>query len=252
MTIRSRVSVIVPCYQAAATLEESVQGVMNQSYPDWELLLMVDGMGDNTANLAMALAEKDSRISVVVSKKNRGVIRSRNLGMRLAKGQWIAFCDSDDVWLPNKLTMQLAAAQKAGANLICSSFEFVDSEGAVVRRVDTSSRIDLATLLTTNPIPMSTSLFALDGRHYFPPLSSQYIHEDYAFWITLFSQHNINAVNIPVVTTQIRTAPGSRSSNKWLAAKSHGYILKQYGKITGWRWCKCMVRYCVNALKKRM
>lgn len=242
----------MPCYQAVATLQESVQGVLDQSYTDWELLLMVDGMGDNTANLAMDLAEKDSRIRVLVSKKNRGVIRSRNLGMRLAKGQWIAFCDSDDVWLPNKLTMQLAAAQKSGVNLVCSSFEFVDFKGAVVRRVDTSSRIDLATLLTTNPIPMSTAVFSVDGRHYFPPLSAQYIHEDYAFWITLFSRHYINAVNIPVVTTQIRMAPGSRSSNKWLAAKSHGYILKQYGQIAGWRWCKYMVQYCVNALKKRV
>jgi len=118
------VSVVMPCYKAEKTLEKSVTGVLNQTHSALELLLVLDGMGDATWELATRLASKDPRVRVIASRKNRGVSRIRNLGIRLSKGDWIAFCDADDWWVENKLTCQLELASTKGANLVCSAFYF--------------------------------------------------------------------------------------------------------------------------------
>ena len=252
MKVLGKVSVVMPCFNAQATLEESVQGIINQSFRNWELLLMVDGSGDDTALLAKALSQRDDRIRVFVSNKNRGVVRSRNLGIRLSQGEWLGFCDADDVWLPEKLALQLQIAAETAANLVCSSFQFMDVSGALGIVVNTPKQIVLDTLLRTNPIPMSTAIVRLTGNHYFVALPEPMIHEDYAYWLTLFQKYAIIAQNIPVVTTRIRQVPGSRSANKWLAATSHGYILKTHGQQTGLKWYLRMISYVLNGVLKRL
>lgn len=246
-----KVSIVMPCFNAAVTVQESIAGIMEQSYPHWELIVVIDGSEDQTQELVQKMAGEDSRIRVVVSKKNRGVVRSRNIAIRLASGNWIGFCDADDVWLQEKLTLQLDAAKKNAANLVCTSFQFIDAKGNANGIVHTSSKIHWHRLLRTNPIPMSTAIYSLPCRYYFPEIGQKYIHEDYAFWLTMFQRYSMTAVNLPVVTTQIRQVKGSRSANKWLAAKSHGYILRNYGLQKGLCWFILMVQYGFNALNKR-
>jgi glycosyltransferase involved in cell wall biosynthesis len=252
MKVLGKVSIVMPCFNAEATLAESVQGIINQTFRNWELLLMVDGGGDGTAVLAKALAQQDDRIRVFISNKNRGVVRSRNLGIRLATGEWLGFCDADDVWLPEKLTLQLQVAEQAGANLVCSSFQFINVLGALGTVVHTPKQIGSDTLLRTNPIPMSTAIVRLVGNHYFVAVPKQLIHEDYAYWLTMFQKYPIIAQNMQVVTTRIRQVPGSRSANKWLAAKSHGYILNTYGGQKGLHWYLLMISYLFNGVLKRL
>jgi len=248
------VSIIMPCYRAVATLECSVLGVMHQQFTYWELWLMVDGDSDGTAALAMSLAERDARIRVVVSKKNRGVSRSRNLGMRLCSGDWVAFCDADDHWLPNKLSLQLAALLRSGSNLCCSAFAFYFPETGALMPVQTRRHIDYTVLLQTNPIPLSTAVFdkKLQRGVYFPEMPKPLVHEDYAFWLRLFQASEVKAVYLPEVTTEITHGAGSRSSNKWMAMKSHGYILSTVGGISGFRWWGLMLSYVWHGSLKRL
>ena len=126
------VSVVMPCYNAAATIQQSVRSIQAQIYTNWELLILVDGSTDNTATIAHSLALSEPRIRLVVSAYNRGVIRMRNLGIRLAKGEWIAYCDSDDWWIPEKLQLQLRMAEEKSANLLYSAVYYV-REGSRVR-----------------------------------------------------------------------------------------------------------------------
>ncbi len=96
------VSVIIPAYNAAIFLPEVIQSVINQSYQNWELLIIDDGSTDDTADIANDFCKKDERIKLI-SKPNGGVSKARNLGVELANGELIAFLDSDDLWLPEKL-----------------------------------------------------------------------------------------------------------------------------------------------------
>jgi glycosyltransferase involved in cell wall biosynthesis len=254
MVIEGLVSVIMPCFRAASTLERSVFGVLSQTYTNWELWLMVDGADDGTAELAKSLSNGDARIRVVISQKNRGVSRSRNLGMRLSGGPWIAFCDADDRWLPNKLALQMNAILRSGANVCCSSFSFYYPETGTLMPVQTRKHIDYQVLLQTNPIPLSTAVFdrRLQRGVYFPEMPATYVHEDYAFWLYLFQRSTVKAVYLTEVTTEITHVVGSRSSNKWLAMKSHGYILRTVAEISGLQWCGLMLSYVWHGSMKRV
>jgi teichuronic acid biosynthesis glycosyltransferase TuaG len=215
---------------------------------------MLDGADESTLSLARSLSEGDARFHVVVSQKNRGVSRSRNLGMRLSNSDWIAFCDADDFWLPQKLELQLGALVSQGGSLVCSAFAFFDPITGAKLPVQTRSHIDARVLLQTNPIPLSTAVFdrRVQQGVYFPEMPKSLIHEDYAFWLQMFQRHRVKAVYLKTVTTEITQQSGSRSSNKWLAMRSHGYILRKVGQVNGLRWYGLMVSYLWHGSLKRV
>ncbi|MBI1357552.1 MAG: glycosyltransferase [Acidobacteria bacterium] len=116
------VSVVMPAYNAAGFLAEAVESVLRQSFPDFELIVVDDGSTDGTASVAGAV--RDSRVRCV-STPHGGASAARNHGVRLARGRYVAFLDSDDIWLDDKLSAQLAALRvrpAAGA-----AYGFVDS-----------------------------------------------------------------------------------------------------------------------------
>ena len=101
------ISVIMPAFNAGATLAASAESVQKQSFPDWELIVIDDGSSDNTAVIAGDLEKKDARIRLLKLQKNGGLPNARNEGCRQAKGEFIAFLDSDDLWHGDKLQKQL-------------------------------------------------------------------------------------------------------------------------------------------------
>ena len=248
------VSVVMPCYKAEKTLEKSVNGILGQTHAALELILVVDGLEDNTLGIAKALAEKDPRVRVLSSAKNRGVSRSRNLGIRLAKGEWIAFCDADDWWVEDKLRHQLALAALESANLVCSAFYFYYPENEKILEVQTLKHITFQTLLHTNAIPLSTALYRINigGRQYFPSMPSPYIHEDYAFWLLMFQRFEMRVSYASTPSTYIAQVEGSRSANKWLSMRSHGYILRTVAGVNIFRCGWLLLSYFWHGVSKRL
>ena len=250
------VSVVMPCHRAAETLELAVNGVLQQTYVQLELLLLVDGDEAATLALARQLAAADARIRLLCSAHNRGVVRARNLGIRLAKGSWLAFCDADDHWLPDKLELQLQLAARTGANVMCSTFWFCRPDRArnQTRLAHLPKKLQYATMLRTNAIPMSTALYqtAVLGKHYFEALPQPYIHEDYAYWLRLMQNTAVQAQCLQQPTTLIRVMSQSRSANKWLALRSHAYILHRVAGLRGFKHSWAMLAYGSWALRKRL
>jgi glycosyltransferase involved in cell wall biosynthesis len=117
------VSVIVPFYNAEKFLAEAIESVLEQNYAKWELLLIDDGSRDSSTNIATEYAKKNhNRIQYIEhpSHQNRGACASRNAGISMAKGEYIAFLDSDDVWLPDKLQQQLNIFEQVPeATVVC-------------------------------------------------------------------------------------------------------------------------------------
>lgn len=130
----ARISIVLPTYNRAYCLRETVGSVQSQTYPDWELLVIDDGSTDATAEVVDALQKEDPRIKYHY-QRNRGVSCARNAGLRIAEGDWIAFLDSDDAWMPWKLAAQVACMQQLPAvGMIWTDFDAVGKDGTIVSR----------------------------------------------------------------------------------------------------------------------
>lgn len=100
------ISIIMPAFNAERFLEDSIQTVLNQTFTDWELLIVNDGSTDRTVNIVEAHTKKDERVKLI-NQENKGVGAARNKAIRASQGEWIAFLDSDDLWNPEKLQKQM-------------------------------------------------------------------------------------------------------------------------------------------------
>ena len=114
------VSIIMPAFNAETYIQSSIQSVTSQTFPDWELVVIDDGSTDTTAQIVKQLQALDNRIKYLY-QHNKRLGAARNTGIRAARGEWIAFLDSDDQWMPHKLETQLQAAKDTNADLVFSS-----------------------------------------------------------------------------------------------------------------------------------
>lgn len=122
------VSIIMPSWNTAKFIAESIQCVIEQTYQNWELLIVDDCSTDNTDEVVEPFL-KDTRIKYLHNEKNSGAALTRNKAMREAQGEWIAFLDSDDLWTPDKLEKQVNFMKKHGYVLSYTEYEKIDEEG---------------------------------------------------------------------------------------------------------------------------
>lgn len=127
------VSVVVPAFNAEATLAETLESVAAQTYPNLEIIIVDDGSTDSTAAVAGAFCEIEPRARLI-RQKNAGVAAARNMGIAVAAGEWIAPMDADDLWHPTKIEKQLSAALAAAKKpgLVYCWFHYIDGESRVV------------------------------------------------------------------------------------------------------------------------
>ena len=123
------VSIIVPVYNAEKFLEDTIKTVQNQTYKNWELLLVDDCSTDDSTKIIKSAGEQDERIKLIELKENSGAAIARNTGIEKAKGRYIAFLDADDLWNIEKLTKQIKFMQEKELEFTFTGYEFVDEKG---------------------------------------------------------------------------------------------------------------------------
>jgi len=121
------VSIIMPSYNTAEYIAEAIESVLAQTYPCWELIVVDDCSTDSTDEIVIPYL-KDSRIKYSKSRRNRGAAVARNYGLRKAKGRWVAFLDSDDLWQKNKLERQVAFMEKNGYAFSYTNYGEIDGQ----------------------------------------------------------------------------------------------------------------------------
>lgn len=215
----SLVSVIMPAYNAERFIVESVDSVLAQSYSQLELIIIVDGGHDGTKELVVDLARKDSRIITIFHQSNVGIAKARNSGLDKASGRYIAFCDSDDVWLPNKLETQLAIMRDNNVAISHTSAVVIDGDGRFLRNRAMPERVDARKMAKRNFIINSS---AVVDRTLVGVVNQQDVkHEDYDMWLRLFQTNVISlAVKRPLVKYRVHS--GNTTSS---ALKSLGWMI---------------------------
>lgn len=247
----SLVWVVIPVFNSYRFIVETVTSVLGQTFRDFGICLVDDGSSDLTLRIIDELMVADNRIQVIKFGSNCGAVIARNSGLELSQSRYIAFCDSDDIWMPDKLEKQLQAIQGSGHGICCTAYTRIDEEGREFGGVVRPPAVtDYSRLLRSNCIGMSTALIdtQICGEIRLPNIARR---QDYALWLQLARQgHTALGLQEPLV--QYRVHSGSLSSNKLKAAYYHWKVLRDLEKIPLPQALKCFSQYCLDATKKRL
>ena len=243
------VSVVIPVYDGERYIEESIKSVLNQSYSDFELIIVDDASTDHTKDILERYKKQDCRIKVIRQETNVGVARTRNTGFDHCSGSLIALLDADDYWHKDKLKKQVEALETCNADLVYCSYEIVDETGKkICDDFIVPETTDLDGTLRQNVMNCSTALFKAEviRKHRFRP---DFYHEDFVFWIDLLKD-NVRVWGVREVLAAYRVVKGSRASDKLRSAKNRYLVLKDYLKIPFYRRSMIMLSYAVKAVIK--
>ena len=221
------VSIITPCYNAEKYIAKAIDSVINQTYSDWEMLICDDCSTDNSCKIVEYYCKLDNRIKLFKTDRNTGTpAEPRNIGLKKSQGEYIAFLDADDIWLPEKLEYQLKFINTHNYYFVYSDYEKINSEGIRNNRIITvAKKSNYKTILKSCDIPFLTALLKKDivSNMFFIAKPK----EDYIFWLQLLKTSNITAYNTNKVLALYRESNDSRSSNKLKMIKNQWDILRK-------------------------
>lgn len=211
------VSVIMPCYNSAAFISESINSVICQSYEKFELIIIDNGSTDETVNIAKQYAVYDPRIKVLTETR-KGASYSRNTGIKASMGQYLAFLDSDDLWLPQKLELQVNLVQETGEQLVCSSYLKIDNSGQHIGGFSlTNEEVTRSSLLKTCSVGCLTVFVDRGCEKRWDCFMPNIEKEDYAFWFDLLdylSCDHFVVISKPLAKYRVHSNGISRSKVK--------------------------------------
>lgn len=248
------VSIIVPVYHAERFIEETLDSVRAQSYPHWELLLVVDGRGDPTIPVIEEYVRRkeEARIHLFVQEENKGAAHARNRGLAQAKGRYISYVDADDIWKPDKIEKELAVMKEKQAAFVFSGYEFADEEGVgtgkVVRVKEVMEYRDALknTTIFTSTVMFDTAKVEKDFLQ-MPIMKS----EDTALWWKVLKA-GYKAYGVDEALVYYRRPGKSLSSNKLEAIRR---IWNLYRKAAGLNVIQSAYYFCfwaVTAVYRRL
>lgn len=245
------VSIITPAYNAAAYIAETIESVLAQTYTNWEMLIVNDCSKDNTPEIVESYAKKDKRIKLINLKQNSGAAVARNTAIQNAKGRYIAFLDSDDLWKKEKLQKQLSFMQQNDYAFTFHDFIMFNDETKKEngKLIKVAKQTDYKTLLKGNNTGGCLAV-CIDRniiRKIFMPNQR---HEDYICWLNILKEYKINGYGMNEVLGYYRVGKVSVSSNKFKSAIWTWKAYRESQKLSLIKSMYYMYFYVVNGLKK--
>ena len=210
------VSIIMPAYNAALYIEDAIVSVINQDYKEWELIVIDDGSVDATAEIIGKYAAINDRIKLI-TQVNRGPAIARQVGVNIATGNFLAFLDSDDVWLPRKISLQIAFMKKEDAFFSFTEFRRMSfDKKRVGKLIKVPESISYSELLSNTAI--ATSTVVLDRNKIGPIKITNVYYDDYVLWLDLLRSKKFLARGLKQDLMRYRIVTGSLSRNKLKSA----------------------------------
>jgi teichuronic acid biosynthesis glycosyltransferase TuaG len=243
-------SIITPNFNCCKYLGTTIESVINQTFTDWELIIVDDCSTDNSAEIINHYTGLDQRIKAIFFTSNQGAAAARNAGMVISQGRYIAFLDSDDVWLPNKLEVQLGFMKKLDAPITFTEYDVYDEELLNCQhRIKVPSQTDYTGYLKTTIIGMSTAIIDTEkiGSFSFYNIRTR---QDTYLWITLLKRGFI-AYGINKPLTKYRIRKDSISANKIKAAQQVWHLYYDLEMMGFLRAFYFFINYSINSVKKR-
>lgn len=241
------VSVITPAYNSQEFLRQTIESIVDQSYKNWELILIDDASSDDTVNIINKYVSEFNNIRLIKNKVNLGAGVARNRGIHAAKGDFIAFLDADDLWNPNKLEIQINHMLKNNVDVCFSSYELIDERGIrLFKKVKALEKLSYKKLLRSNYLGNLTGIYNCKsiGKIESPELRKR---QDWLLWLEAIKKSGKPAVGIQDSLANYRVRKNSISSNKIDLLK---YNFLVYYKGLGFSFFKS-VRYFILFLNEQ-
>lgn len=249
-SLQPLVSIITPCYNAAQTIHETISSVKVQTYTNWELLIVDDCSEDESSAILTAEAENDERIHFTVLNQNVGAAGARNEALQMARGKYIAFLDSDDLWLPEKLSKQVAFMEQHALSFSFTNYRIIKEDGERTERVVVGPEmIDFEYLLKNTIIGTLTVMLNSELVGPIKMTSVRDCTEDFALWLSILRK-GITAVQLNEELAYYRKSSQSDSGNKLKSAKK---TWNTYRKTQGLPFIRTLwyfSHYSINAYRK--
>lgn len=226
------VSIITPTYNCAKFIGETIESVQKQTYKNWEMIIVDDASKDNTEEVVKKY--KDDRIHYIRLKENGGAAVARNFAMQNAKGKYMAFLDSDDLWKESKLEKQLEFMKQNNYNITCTSYEQINEKGEKLNKeIKPKRKVDYNGILLTCPVGNSTVMYNVEnlGKFEVPNIRKR---NDDALWLRVLKKEKyIWGLNEVLMEYRIRN--NSISSNKLDLVKYHWYLYREIEHLSIFR-----------------
>jgi len=244
------ISVIMPAYNAEKTIEESIRSILAQSYRDYELLIIDDCSTDSTCDIVSSLIEAEPQAKLYRLEENSGTAYARNYGVSVAKGKWIAFLDSDDLWEEEKLQKHINFIQETAAIISYTATSFIAFDGRPYKyAMRAQYRFTYRNLLRRNLMSCSSVIVRKDiiSR---VQMGSGLMHEDYATWLQILRETEC-AYGLDEPLLIYRLSKSSKSARRLRSALMvfNSYLFVGYDRISAFFMT---LRYSVHSICKRL
>ncbi|MCR5468026.1 MAG: glycosyltransferase [Lachnospiraceae bacterium] len=223
-----KVSVVMPAHNAENYIVQALDSIVNQTLKDdIEIIVVHDASTDNTLEVVNEYAAKtctkdltNRAICVIDNEENKGVAESRNIGIQVATGEYIAFLDADDWWDETKLEKQLAVFEKSNAKIVFTARELFDFDGTPLNKtIEAPEYTDYKRMLRTNSINCSSAIMRAETAKSVKMDHPEFA-EDYIYWLRILKDGGVAAgINEPLL--KYRMSKTSKGGNKLHAAKMH-------------------------------
>ena len=249
--MNNKVSVITPTFNAERFIGDTIESVLNQSYQDFELIIVDDCSTDRTEQIIKRYIEKDERIKFYKLSENSGAAVARNTALDKAIGRYIAFLDGDDLWHKEKLEKQLCFMRENKYGFSFTAYELMSEEGLKLNKtVNVPSKVTYTGLLKNTIIGCLTVVIDREiiGDFRMPLVRAG---QDTATWLSILKKGHI-AYGFDKVLSSYRQVNGSISSNKIKALKRTWNTYRKIEKLSFVRCSFYFSMYVFNAIKKRL
>ncbi|WP_439874595.1 glycosyltransferase family 2 protein [Bacillus mycoides] len=243
------VSIVTPSYNANSFIKKTIQSVQSQTYKNWEMIIIDDVSKDNTCELIKEESKKDNRIRLIELKENSGAAIARNTGINNARGKYVAFLDSDDLWLPEKLEKQLAFMQNNDIAFSFTGYQIMNQDGTLTDKVvHVPGKINYNGLLKNTIIGCLTVMLDIEklGKIQMPNIRTR---QDTATWLKILRQGHY-AYGLDEVLSKYRKVENSISSNKFKMAKMNWKLYREIEGLSILKSAWCFGNYALNGVVK--
>lgn len=241
--MNSKVSIVTPTYNSEQFIAETINSIIDQTYTNWELILVDDCSTDTTLKIIQPFLEQNPNIRVLKNATNQGAAISRNKGIKNATGDYIAFLDADDLWLPEKLGTQLQFMQKENIDVCFSSYTLIDEASKPLNKlVKALPILSYDKLLKSNYVGNLTGIYCSKtlGKITSPNLRKR---QDWLLWLATIKASGKAAKSIEKPLALYRIREGSMSSNKFNLLKYNYWVYKKGLGFSTLKSVKCMLLF---------